>query len=221
MSYDQTVYSDRAMRSMGRRNEQWGICGFTSSLYAMYQLNVAARPFLINAPRPFTILAEIKTYLQMLYAESKTELLNDIEWFTRSFGVVGGFDFGTFTPRSYILYINNSTSKYINANTQQTIKAIVSDPKFSIALPPEAVSDYLQRVWEYSSNISTMDPGGDAIIGVLDKTAKDNSSKPYGGLCHYVYRKSNKIYSWGNEYSSVTDASANFVPCWFIALAKK
>ena len=205
---------------MGRRNESWGICGFTSSLYAMYQLNVTARPYLINAPRPFSILAEIKTYLEMLYAGNQTDLLDEIERLTRSFGVVDGFDFGTFTPRSYILYINNSVDKYINKDTEQTNRDIVTDPKFSIALPPQAVADYLQRIWGYSCKVHKIDPGGDAIIGVLDST-KDNSTKPYDGLCHYVYRKSGKIYSWGNVYSSLTDADADFVSCWFVSIDKK
>lgn len=208
------------MRSMGRRNEGWGICGFTSSLYAMYQLNITARPLLVNAPRPFSILAEIKTYLEILYAENNTDILDEIERLTRSFGVVDGFDFGTFTPRSYIIYINKSINKYINKNTQQTIKEIVDDPKFSIALPPQAVSDYIKRIWGYSSNISTNDPGGDVIIGVNDKT-ENNSNKPYKGLCHYLYRTGGKIYSWGNTYSGVTDADADFVPCWFVSIQKK
>ena len=213
-------YSESKMRSIGRRNEGWGICGFTSSLYAMYEMNPTARPNIINAPRPFSILAEIKTYLDMLYAENHTDLLDEIERLTRSFGVVNGFDFGTFTPRSYILYINNSVSKYINQNTEQTIKAITEDPKFSIALPPQAVADYLQRVWGFTSKVSKMDPGGDAIIGVRNKTV-DNSRKPYDGLCHYLYRKGGAIYSWGSSFSSVAGANPNYLGIWYIAIDKK
>lgn len=210
-------YSESKFRSMGRRNEGWGICGFTSSLYAMYQLNPGARGALINAPRPFSVLAEIKTYLEMLYAAGATDLLDEIERFTRSFGVVDGFDFSTFTPRSYILYINQSVSKYVNQDTDQTVKAIVADPKFSIALPPQAVSDYLRRIWGYGSAISKGDPGGDVIIGVLDTSAA-NGGKPYDGLCHYVYRKGMKIYSWGNEYTSVQDADEDFDACWYVSI---
>ncbi len=213
-------YSESTMRSIGRRNEGWGICGFTSSLYAMYEMNPTARPNIINAPRPFTILAEIKTYLEMLYAENQTDLLDEIERLTRSFGVVDGFDFATFTPRSYILYINNSVSKYINQDTGQTIKAITGDPKFSIALPPQAVCDYLKRAWDFSSKVSKMDPGGDAIIGVYDKSV-DNSKKPYDGLCHYLYRKGGTIYSWGSSFASVTAADKDFVGCWYISIDKK
>lgn len=208
----------RSFKAMGVRNAGWGICGFTSAIYAMYDTNPGLRGRLINAPKPFTILAEMKTYLEMLYGAQQTDLLDEIERFTRAFGVVNGFDFSTFTPRSYILYINSSLTKYINQDNGATVKAIVDDPKFSIGLHPEAVADYLQRIWGRGATVHAIDPGGDALIGVKD-VAVDNGPKLHGGLCHWVYRRNNKIYSWGNEYASLTEADGDFAFCSAVKLA--
>jgi hypothetical protein len=208
------------MRSMGKTNAGWGVCGFTSSLYAMYHLNPTARPRLINAPRPFTVLAEIKTYLEMLYAEGNTDLLDEIERFTRSFGVVDGTDFRVFTPRSYILYVNSAVDKYIDKMSDAVDEAIFNDGKFSIALPPQAVVDYLKRIWRYNAKAEIIDGAGDGIVGVRD-SSKDNKDKIYNGLVHYVYRKDQRIYSWGNSFGSLNDADKDFQFCWFIKIDKK
>lgn len=213
-------YRYSEMKTMGVTNAGWGVCGFTSSLYAMYHLNPGARGRLINAPRPFTVLAEIKTYLEMLYAGQKTDLLDEIERLTRSFGVVDGFDFSTFTPRSYILYVNASVDKYVNKDSGEVDDQIMGDPKFSIALPPQAVADYLQRMWGFGSTVHDMDVAGDAIIGVKD-TSVDNGGKPYKGLCHYVYRKDQRIYSWGKYFVSLADADPTFACVYAVKIAKK
>jgi hypothetical protein len=188
---------------MGITNAGWGICGFTSSFYAMYHMNPAARPMLINAPSPFSVLIEIKDYLEMLYAAKEVSLLDEIERFTRSFGMVDGFDFSTFTPRSYILYINASYSKYIN-RTGDVDMSIMGDPKFSIALPPQAVSDYLRRVWKYKSEVHTFNTSADGIIGVKPTKGVVNATM-YNGLVHYVYRKNLRYYSWGFSFGQLSE----------------
>jgi hypothetical protein len=206
------------MKSMGVTNGGWGVCGFTSALYAMYSQNPGARPMLINAPRPFTVLASIKTYLAMLYADSNTALLTEIEDFTRSFGIVDGTDFTKFTPRSYILYINESGSTYINA-TDEMDNAIFKDGKFGIGMPPDGVADYLKRVWGYGSTVQMADCVGDAIVGVKDTTA-DNTSKLYGGLCHWVYRRGTQIFSWGDSFVDLKDANPTFQVCCTVKILK-
>jgi hypothetical protein len=215
-----TTMNMRSFKAMGVRNAGWGICGFTSALYAMYDLNPGLRGKLINAPKPFTILAEIKIYLELLYAAQQTDLLDEIERFTRAFGVVDGFDFSTFTPRSYILYINSSLSTYVNQTNGSTVKSIVDDPKFSIGLPPQAVADYLTRIWGHGASVHSSDPGGDALIGVKDISV-DNGGKLYGGLCHWVYRRNNRIYSWGSEFTSLADADADFAFCSAVKVSPK
>jgi hypothetical protein len=209
-------YSETMMTSMGIMNAGWGICGITGTFYAMYQLNPAARPLLVNAPRPFSVLAEIKTYLQMLKAEGATQHLADIKEFTRSFGVVGKVDFGKFTVDDYIAYINKTAARYVNAGPEMD-KEIVGDGEFSIALPPLVVADYIARVWGWSASVSDGDQGGDAIIGVKSSNNWFNRFRLYKGLVHYVYRKNGQIYSWGNKpVGSLAEASADFEFCWSI-----
>lgn len=212
------AYSETTMKGLGITNAGWGICGFTSSFYAMYHMNPAARPMLINAPNPFSVLVEIKDYLEMLYSGNETSLLDEIERLTRSFGVVDGFDFSTFTPRSYILYINASYSKYIN-NDGDVDMTIMRDPKFSIALPPQAVADYLKRVWKYDSQVRTYDTNADAIVGVKDNT-ENHLNKIYNGLVHYLYRRNFRYYSWGSSFGTLADADPDFGFAYEITIGK-
>jgi len=203
------------MNSMGVTNAHWGVCGFTSSFYAMYEMNQSKRPQPIGAGIATRVLAEIKTYLNILKAAGKTDLLNDITKFTQSFGG----DFKKFTIDKYITRVDSAVSK-----TEDKIKA---DPNYGIAMPPHCVADYLKRIWEYDSTVEAVAPGasfgnGDGIIGV---TAHDMPL--YFGLCHYLYRLNNKIYSWGQTFNSVTDAAnggaggANWVVCYFITIQPK
>lgn len=206
-------YIESEMEVVGKTNEGWGVCGFTSSMYAMYSVNQSARPWLINAPRAFTVLSEIKGYLRLLQEFDGQSLISDIETFTRTFGK----DFKDFSVTKYIDYINRAAQKYVNKSNQES-KKIYTDAKFSIALPPNAVADYLKRRCGYDSNVTNGDPGGEAIIGVKDKTA-NNSAKLYNGLCHWVYRKNGRIYSWGESFDSLADADSDFVPVYYIKIA--
>jgi hypothetical protein len=213
------TYDEAQMTSMGILNAGWGICGVTSTFYAMYQLNAGARGALINAPRPFSVLAEIKSYLQQLKADGETEKLNDIKAFTRTFGVVDKVDFRTFTVDGYIAYINATAQKYTNTGPEKD-KEIVKDGAFSIALPPAIVADYIQRIWGWQATVSDADQGGDAIIGVKSSDNWFNSFRAYKGLVHYVYRKNGQFYSWGNKpKASLAGCSADFQFCWSIKVA--
>lgn len=216
------TYDETAMQRMGKRNAGWGICGITSTFYAMYHTNPGARGLLINAPKPYSVLAEIKTFLVTLKAEGKTDMLNDIKAFTRSFGVVDGTDFRDFTIDGYIKYINDSLKLYINKDTGEVEKAIKQDAKFSIGLPPEVVAEYARRVWGYGATAAMNDQSGDAIVGVKDTSRWFNRFRMYGGLVHYLYRKNGQYYSWGNlPYASVTAADADFEICCSVKLTPK
>ena len=202
-------YSESEMNMMGITNSYWGICGFTSSFYTMYETNPGKRPLLLGAGIASRVLAEIKTYLMMLKAEGKTAVLNEIQDFTRSFGKVGKCDFGGFTIDKYI--------KSIDSITDKTDAAIKADCRYSIAMPPQAVADYLRRIWNCQVEIQMTSGGsggsGDGILGV-----RKTKTTPYGGLCHYLYRNGGKIYSWGKVFNSVTDANAEYSVCWFLKI---
>lgn len=184
------------MNKMGELNQGWGICGFTSSFYAMYALNFNARGRLNNANNAFRVLAEIKTYLMILKAEGQQRQLKDIEDFTKTFP---GYE--KFSIDGYIASINDAVSK--------TEEAIKKDSKYSIALPPEIVADYLMRIWD-CKNVKVdyvLNGSGStatAIIGVMSTT---NPKPLYGGLCHYMFRHQGFIYSWGEKFNSLSDVN--------------
>jgi hypothetical protein len=201
------------MKVVGKTNAGWGVCGITTSMYAMYEMNPAARPWLINAPRAFTVLSEIKGYLRLLQEFGGEKMIKDIETFTRTFGA----KFAKFTVNWYIDYINRAGDKYMSQTTGAEDSKIYEDELFSIGLHPEAVADYLKRRCGYASVIATTDPGSDAFIGVQD-VKDDNSSKLYNGLCHWVYRKGGKIYSWGKSFNSLAEADANFLGVYFVTV---
>ena len=189
------------MNRMGVVNKFWGVCGFTSTFYSMYELNPAKRPLLINAGIATRVLAEIKTYLVMLQAEGKFGLLKEIEAFTQSFGVVGKCDFSKWTIDGYIKHINTAVDK-----DDATIQG---DCSYSIGMPPQGVADYVTRMWEYKAEVQVVSGGsgdtGDGIIGV-----SKGLMPLYDGLCHYMYRLNGKIYSWGKQFNSVAEANAQY-----------
>ena len=202
-------FSADEMNLMGSTNNLWGVCGFTSTFYSMYELNRGKRALLIGAGIATKVLAEIKTYLMLLKADGNTILLKEIETFTQSFGKVGTANFSNFTIDTYIALINQAVSR-----TEAEIKG---DPNYSIAMPPNAVVDYLRRVWEYESTLEVVsggDGGGvDGIIGV-----SKGLMPLYDGLCHWMYRFNGRIYSWGSTFSSVHAANSAYRVCRIIKI---
>lgn len=183
------------MNLMGKTNTHWGVCGFTSCFYAMYALSPAKRPQLNNAGTATRVLAEIQSYLMMLKADGERQLLTDIEKFTKFFE-----GFNDFTVDKYIALINKAVTRSENE--------IIADDKYSLALPPAAVADYLHRMWEVDAKVSVVQ-GGDGGVGngIIGVTSHRRGMVLYDGLEHYMYRHNDKIYSWGEEFSSISEAS--------------
>lgn len=187
---------------MGKMNVHWGICGFTSALYALYHHSPSQHQARLSggAATPTRMLAEIKTYLRMLQADGQTGLLDDIRDFTRSFGN----EFKTFTIESYIQRINDAVQQ----------SNVTSDKLFSIAMPPHAVADYLKRVCGFQNPqvVDASTNAAEAIVGVFKSAAPGTK---YGGLKHYLYRNNSAvysgtdhIYSWGSRFAS--EAAAGY-----------
>ena len=178
---------------MGVTNEKWGVCGFTSCFYAMHQLLNGKGSEFINATRAFNVLAEIRCFLLQLKAEGKVGLLKEIENFTRAFG-------GKFADFSVDDYIRR-----IVAAANQSDDDIKKEPRYGIAMPPEAVAEYLRHGWGHDADVKKLwlwDSGEDGIIGMVKK-----GPVLYGGLCHYMYRVNGQIYSWGQVFPSVRAAA--------------
>ena len=166
----------------------------------MYELYPAKRPYVINASNAYRILAEIKVYLRMLQA-ANSGLLDDIRDFTRSFGP----PHDTFDVDEYIDRISDA------AAMNKTRAQILAEERYGVALPPRAVADYVERVWGWATAISEFAVGtgrGDGILGVSSSECDDAGvPKPYHGLEHYLYRTGGSVYSWGQRFTSVQDAS--------------
>ncbi len=170
-------------------NKGWGICGFASALGALHQNGVfsgtidhAVKHNQLNT----RLLAEIKTYLVILISENKSGLINEIERFTQSFGG----SYSNFKIKTYIEKINSISSSPPNLN----------DKGFSIAMPPNAVVDYLKRVGSLDKALIVKGPKpvlDNVILGLGDKT---KSGGEWEGLGHWVYKKNNsEIYNWGKK----------------------
>ncbi len=193
------------IEEVGVANSYWGVCGFTSTFQSLYELNRGKKALINGAGIPTKVLAEIKTYLTMLKAEGKVGLLQEIQTFTQNFPPTArGTDFSTFTIDNYIKRINLAVGK--------TDQQITDDELYSIGMPPQAVVDYLDRMWQVKATLSPFETGEDGIIGV-----KRDGRPMYNGLCHYMYRSNGKIYSWGNNYPSVKAANKNYVVIYVIA----
>jgi len=177
------------INSMGTLNEKWGICGFTSALYALYEHSPRQKQKGL-APAAETetrMLAEIKTFLRMLQADNRADLLNKIEMFTRSFG-------GKWAAFEIDKYIER-----INASVKVTNPANLGD--FSIAMPPEALVDYLQRMCELK--LAKILTGKESDPKELILGLSKSSMKMYNGLAHWVYQSNGIVYSWGQQFVSL------------------
>lgn len=190
------------INAMGTLNNRWGVCGFNSSLYALYEHNPRKRADLTSAAKVDTrVAAEIKTFLKMLQAEGNAKLLSDIEAFTRSFG---GKRAG-FTIAGYIQKIDAEAAK-----EGGKFKAKMR-PDLSLALPPHAVVAYLQKVAGFpgakvvtdpvGGNLLTSSTANEQIIGI-----RDPKMASYNGLAHWVYMNNGVVYSWGRQFTSIQQA---------------
>jgi hypothetical protein len=201
---------------LGYTNKTWGICGFTSTLSAMYDLNQGVRGQVINGSSGYRMLAEIKIYLEMLKAAG-SPLLADIRSFTRSFGP----PYDTFEVDEYIARIDNAAGEDLSRSQ------ILAEPRFSIGMPPAAVADYIQRQWGWKATVTAyaiMDGAGDGIVGVTKGWFGSGDRKsllplPYYGLCHYLYRSNGAVYSWGIKFDSVREANAEYRVCYVISVS--
>ena len=170
---------------MGKENTKQGICGFTSTLYAVYmnqpQLQGQLSGALGAQTRSTRLMAEIKTFLQMMKADGKNNILSQIAELTRTFP---GYD--AWSVDSYIKEIN-------------TLKV----GNYSIAMPPEATMEYMRTAWDLHPVLKDNCTSGNVILGLTRTGAPQNKWK---NLAHYVnMSRAGRIYSWGEQFDSLAD----------------
>lgn len=178
--------------SISYLNKQWGICGFASALGALYQNNKSMAGMIDQAEAKgqldTRLLAEIKSYLVILQSENNSLLLNEITRFTRTFGGA----YSAFDIQKYIDMVNSIGKDIANVGKD-----------FSIAMPPNAVADYLRRV----CGVKAVLVGGtgpnlnNVILGLGDKTKSDE----WNGLNHWVYKANDsEVYNYGRSLPLAT-----------------
>lgn len=172
---------------MGVENLTQGICGFTSTLYAVHM----NRPRLQNqlegaldvATRSTRLMAEIKTFLQMMKAAGNDAVLGQIAELTRTFP---GYD--AWSVDSYIKEINK-----------------LGVGNFSIAMPPEATMEYMRTAWDMRPVLTDKVLPGDIILGLTRTGGPQNRWK---NLAHYVYQSAGgRIYSWGEQFENLAEVN--------------
>jgi hypothetical protein len=205
----------KKFQRLGRVNNRWGVCGFTSACYALYARRQGTRDKLINATMYFSMLSTIKTFLRELQASGEFQLLRAIEEFNLDFA---NADFGEeFTIDRYLEKIDAAALARQGGDI-----SIGNDNTFQLAMPPQAVVKYLQS-WGLEAKVINVgifsrDPGGNAIIGVKTPRATNPNLTKYNRLCHWMYRHNGRIYSWGQEFNSVKAADPDFEVCWVIQM---
>lgn len=175
--------------AMGIENDTQGICGFTSTLYAVYSNRPELKGYLDKALAPkdraLRMMAEIKTFLVMMEAEGKDKIRTDIEALTRSFA-----GYGSWTLESYI--------ESINAMGVPGSQPVAN---YSIAMPPEGTMEYMRTAWGMRPSLVQNLVSGDAILGLTRTGGPRNAWK---NLAHYVYQGANGvIYSWGEQFKDL------------------
>lgn len=173
--------------AMGIENATQGICGFTSTLYAVYmnrpQLQNRLDGALDSATRSTRLMAEIKTFLQMMKANGNDAILSQITELTKTFPGFGGW-----TVDSCIAAINT---------------LVVGN--YSIAMPPEATMEYMRSAWEMRPVMTDNVLPGDVILGLTRTGGPVNRWK---NLAHYVYQSAaGRIYSWGEQFDNLADVN--------------
>ena len=177
---------------VGTLNNPWGICGVTSSLYAVYNHSPSSAGIDAKAKDPIWVMNEIKSYLESLKFYGETQLLNDITEFTRCFG-------DQFKSWSLEKYVN----RVLNKSGPGFLP--LENAKFSVAMPPHAVIDYLKRRCSFlhAKQVPLTPMAAESIIGVYSNA---RPSGMYGNLRHYFYQKNGTYYSWGLQYPDLTSA---------------
>lgn len=205
------------MKDMGKTNAKWGDCGFTSSFYAMWKLDPGSRAALQGMPQAFTVIEEIRKYLERLKSEGSFSNLLRIEAFCQSFGG----PWAKFTVADYLIRAANAGGKD---------EATLLGEDFSIGMPPISVKDYLSRVWKFESTVIdcsvVADDGADGIVGLcLPPGTVDHLGNVvnthYNRLVHFMYRRKSKYYSWGHDtYTDLAVAAKGgglgFASGWYV-----
>jgi hypothetical protein len=215
------------MGKVGSVNANHGVCGFTSSLTAMYAQSPGTRGLLINgAPRVTRVLADIKTYLNMLRAANVGGLLAEIADFNKVMYPQIEVESGMAKPvwnglDAFITRIDDCVTLLGRNTTMKQDNAVLNslDPSFTLYMSPRAVKDYMERIWGATAVLSEPPTGlgQNCIVGVTRPGPKNI----HKNLVHWMYKHGTDIWSWGDRFDSVQDARAEYSVVYAIEVTLK
>lgn len=161
-------------------NSTWGICGFTSALTHLYDLDTRLKGKIDSQSKDairLGLLIEVVTFLKYVKA-FRGDLIKDLN--------------------ALNIELKSPSMKYGIAGfipvAEQAVRqqlSIGDSNLYQCALTPEALALYLQKMCGFTGSRLSKgdDPGGQGILGLLN--AK-------GDLVHWVYRDANDyVYNWG------------------------
>ena len=181
--------------AFGELNKEYGVCGFTSTLYALYATRPSLRSHIQSAQEhaETRLMAEIKTFLVMMKAQGKQSILDDIQTLTTSFN-----GYQAWTIDNFITAINR-TARAKGVTSPRT--------NLSIAMPPSALVEYLNTCWDFNARVETS-LTAEARNCILGLTRTGGPRNRFKNLAHYVYVKpSGQIQSWGSNFTSLADVN--------------
>jgi hypothetical protein len=110
---------------------------------------------------------------------------------------------------AFITSINNCVASLGENTTKDEDNDILNmlDPPFILYMSPDAVKDYMERIWGAKAVISqTGALGGNCIVGV----ARPGLINAYNNLTHWMYKHNNTFWSWGYSFNSVQAANLEY-----------
>jgi hypothetical protein len=169
------------IKGLSEPNKQWGICGFVSSLAALYVNNSGVQKKLGKiSPTDFEtrLLAEVKTFLVQLEADNNKALLGEIETFNKKWEKA-------FTIGGFIAKVN---------------KAVDKVPKdATLAMTPDALRVYLDTAWGVKGKFKKGMPDAkskNVILGLYEKA----DAHAFNLLKHWVFMADkDHVYNYGEE----------------------
>lgn len=160
---------------MGIENRTQGICGICAALYAVYMDYKCLRDPLAEKLGTDTSRREFIQYEILELLISYPELHEEIEGLTHEFE---GYE--KFTISDYVSVLSSKKT---------------SDD-YSIALPPVAVVQYLKK-WKIDATVNMSPHWSELPVRCILGLERSGL-----GLRHYVYKKGEKIFSYGRKFNN-------------------
>lgn len=232
--------ADPGFDAMGAMNKEYGVCGFTAALYALYHHQPKMQAVLTNAAQQHNrMAAEIKSFLMELRANGDALTLHDIESFTGSFKGYEGFKIADYISKVNAIPKSHALPAAPDACDASQLPAVPSREKLdasgasagsgaassapsgppkeqlnlSIGMPSAALVKYLKYIgFDQVKMLDPLPSLSEKGERILGLSYPKNDPQQREGLAHYVYQKDGVIYNAGSQYASITEVAFEAAP---------